>query len=97
MKSGTFTSVWDGDTIITTPATLNEKTGEVTVLNTVEDGIEDLNSLDREYFTPDNDEENIEVCTTCHSHILKPVMVEGIGKMLKEEQECSNPDCESRV
>jgi hypothetical protein len=93
---GTFTSVWDSDTIITTPAILNEKTGEI-IAETVEDGIEDLNSLDREYFTPDDEDENYEVCTTCHSHILKPVMVEGIGKMLNEEEVCSNKECESHA
>jgi hypothetical protein len=94
---GTFTSVWDDGSRFTTPAILNEKTGEV-ITETVEDGIEDLNSLDREYFTPnENRDENIEVCTTCHSHILKTVMIEGIGKTLSEGQECMNPNCDSKL
>lgn len=95
MKTGTFTSVWDDGSIITTPATLNENSGEVTA-KSVDADIDGC--LEREYFSPNDDEdEEIEVCTTCHSYILKTVMNPGMGHDLIEEQVCSNPDCESRL
>lgn len=91
---GTFTSVWDDGTIITTPAIL-EATGEVTT-KSVDAHID--GSLEREYFSPNDDEDDeIEVCTTCHSYILKTVMNPGMGHDLIEEQVCSNPDCESNL
>ena len=92
---GTFTSVWDDGTLITTPATLNKRTGEVTT-KAIDTNIDA--GLKREYFSPADDEDDeIEVCTTCHSHILKPVMNPGMGHDLNEEPECMNPDCESHL
>lgn len=95
-KAGTFTSVWDDGSIITTPATLNENTGEVTVHQSADVDID--GSLEREYFSLNGyEDDEFEVCTTCHSYILKTVMNPSIGKTLNEEQVCSNPDCESNL
>ena len=92
IKKGTFTSVWDGDTEVTTPAELNTETGEVTA-EAVE--ADDVDILDREYFT-DEDGEEYPVCSECHNFILKAIMDESIGKSLFERQVCSDPDCDNQ-
>jgi hypothetical protein len=94
IKKGTFTSVWDGDTEITTKAVLNTETGEVTA-EAVE--ADDVDILDREYFT-DEDGEEYPVCSECHSFILKAIMDEGINfkNLLFKRQVCSDPDCENQ-
>ena len=90
---GTFTSVWDdGGAIIVTSAELNTETGEVTTLQSGEG--QNVDILDREYFTDEHENEH-EVCTTCHEYIMKAVMVDGVGSTLNEVKICSNPDCES--
>jgi hypothetical protein len=94
MIKGTFTSVWDGDELITTPATLDETTGEVITESVDVDGLY-LNSLDREFFT-DEEENDYEVCTECHNHILKTVMKNGVGKTLYEAQVCTDPECDNQ-
>ena len=91
MKKGTFTSVWDGGVEITTPAELDETTGEVFPVS-VE--VEGLDVLDREYFT-DEDGDEYKVCPECHTYIMKTIMVDGIGSCLDEKSVCSDPDCEN--
>ena len=90
--NGFFTSVWDGNTEITTPAKLNVKTGEITT-ESVETN--DIDILEREYFTLKSGDE-LEVCPECHEYILKTVMKESDGKSLYEAKICSNPNCENQ-
>jgi uncharacterized protein with PIN domain len=93
---GTFTSVWDNGEEITTPAELDETTGEVTTDSVDVDDSFDV--LDREFFTSTefkNAGEEFEVCPECHQYITKVVMKEGVGKTLYEALVCSNPDCEN--
>lgn len=87
---GSFISVWEEGTV-QTEGTLDLKDGEVTCRTTKS---KNLGSLEREYFE-DKDGNEYEVCTICHSYILKGVMNPGMYHDLIEEQECSNPDCES--
>ena len=89
---GTFTSIWDGDVDITTPAILDTETGEVTTESVEAD---DVDILDREYFT-DEDDNEYEVCTECHNFILKSAIKEGISKTLDEVQVCSDSECENQ-
>ena len=64
---GSFVSVWnDGEIVITTHATLNQKTGSVTT-KLVDVGF-DAN-LTREYFTANGVE--FDVCKKCHEYIVK--------------------------
>ena len=91
---GTFTSEWEEGTI-TIEGTYDDKTGEVTA-RIGDTG--DLGSLEREYFEYKNRKHQaceVEVCTTCHSYIMKTVMNPGIGHDLNEEKVCADPDCES--
>jgi hypothetical protein len=88
---GTFTSVWDDGTEVTTDAELETETGEVIAEMSDEDP--DC-TLEREFFTDEEDEED-EVCTVCHNFILKSVIKEGMGKTLYETEVCSDPYCES--
>jgi hypothetical protein len=93
---GTFVSVWDGGTEVRTPAELDERTGEVTTESL--DGGDGLTILDREYFESsekDNAGEEYEVCTECHTHILKVVM-KSEGHTLYEALVCSDSDCENQ-
>jgi len=87
---GTFTSIWDDDNDITTPAELNTKTGEVTA-ESVE--AHDVEILNKEYFTNEKGEE-FEVCPECHEYILHTCMEPGIGHNLDEVKRCKNPDCD---
>jgi hypothetical protein len=90
MKKGTFTSVWDDGIEITTPATLDPETGEVTA-ESVE--VEDLDILQEEYFT-DEDDNQYSVCPVCHEYIVVTSMEPGIGHNLDEVKKCKNPDCD---
>ena len=91
MKKGKFTSIWDEGTV-TTPATLDEATGEITTDSVDVKGME---HLIEEYFE-DEEGEEYDVCPECHEYILKVVMKEGVGKSLYEAQVCSNPDCDNQ-
>ena len=91
IRKGTFTSVWDGGTEITTNAILDNETGEITC-DSVDPG--DVESLDREYFTDGETQEEFRVCTTCHEHILVDPIFEG-ERLPEVELVCSNPYCES--
>jgi hypothetical protein len=91
--SGTFTSAWDGDTEITTVATLDTETGEVDA--ECASGDLDVYILEKEYFT-DKAGNTYPVCPECHYFILKTVMKEGVGKTLYEALVCSNPDCDNK-
>jgi hypothetical protein len=90
--TGNFTSVWDNGRI-TTPATLDTETGELSI-NSVE--VDD--SFDRlvcEHFES-SDGELFDVCEYCHDHVLREVM-EPLepGNMLVEVERCTDPDCEN--
>jgi len=90
MLKGHFISVWEEGHVVT-PCFLAEDSGEL-FPEAVDVG--DLGSLEKEFFqTPDGNE--IPVCPTCHEFILKNVMNPGVGHTLNEEDECSNPECES--
>ena len=86
----TFTSLWDDNSEITTPATYDLTTGEVSAESSNADP---KASLVKEYITLPCGEE-IEICRTCHEFVLKTVMNPGQAKHdLIEEEVCSNPDC----
>lgn len=92
-----FTSVWSDGTIITTDCEYDPETGEVSS-ETSDTEVSDDAILEHEFITlPGEDEETLDVCTTCHSYVLKTVMNPGIGHNLNEEQECSDPDCDSNL
>ena len=86
---GTFTSVWDGGTLIVTPATLDDEIGRT---ETEEVDAADVEVLDREYFT-DEEGNEYEVCPDCHEYIMRDVMFEHEGEL--GERVCSYPYCES--
>lgn len=91
-----FISEWEEGTVQTN-GTYDDKTGEVTAESV---DTEDMGFLEREYITYTNrkkQECECEVCTTCHSYIMKTEMNPGIGHDLNEEQVCSDPDCESNA
>ena len=88
---GTFTSYWSNGEIITTPAELDEKTGEV-VAETSDAKLNNKSVLVSECFT-DEDGNDYEVCCECHSYIEKTIMVDGIGKSLNEVRVCSDYNC----
>ncbi len=97
MKKGTFTSVWDGGFEVTTVAELDEETG---CIKTESVDVEefDLEILDREYFT-DTDENEYEVCSSCHEYVMREKCIEGEGNGCDYDGEliCSNPYCESNL
>lgn len=88
---GLFTSVWDGGIEVNTPAILVTETGEITAESVDANGLE---NLEYERFT-DEDGEEYEVCPVCHEHIMKPIMVDGIGHNLDEKFVCSDFTCEN--
>ena len=89
--TGTYTSVWEEGTI-TTPGTLNTETGEVTGDST-DEGV-NFHHLIREFFT-DSEENEYEICTACHSFIMKTVMTpDKHSNMISEESVCMG-SCES--
>lgn len=90
---GTFTSVWDNGFEITTPAELDEETGDIF---TEPIDVEGVDILDREFFTDVNGKE-YDICPTCHTFILKTEMVERIGKQLIERTGCVDPTCDNYI
>lgn len=90
--SGTFTSVWDDGVEIATPATLDTETGEVIAIAAE---VENLDILQREYFT-DKNENEYEICPECHEYILKSVMKDGIGHCYDEVKVCSDTECDNQ-
>ena len=86
IKNGTITSVWDGEIEIISKATLNTKTGEISVMECSEaDG---LDILDREYFTDENGKE-YDMCSECHQYIRKCEMVnDRVGNGLHAKYTC---------
>ena len=92
IEKGVFRSTWVDCSVIETPATLNLKTGELTVKSSGDDS--DHGSLESEVFENEaGDEKN--VCNCCHEYVMKTGMVPGIGHCLDEVSVCSNKDCES--
>ena len=96
IHKGRFVSEWTEGTVHT-HGTFNDDTGEVTA-----ESIEtpDLGSLEREYFEYKNQHQDceLEICTTCHSYIMKTRMTpDNVGNGLHEETFCSNNDCESNL
>lgn len=94
MKRGTFTSVWDDGVEITSPAELDEETGEVIVLETAE--VNGLDMLMEETFT-DTEGKVYPICPECHAYILKTEMVESTGKQLVERSGCTDPNCDNSI
>lgn len=82
---GTFVSHWDCGSVIETPASVNVNTGEITTTASNQNPKGSL--VSEEFIYEDGDSRK--VCPECHDHILKPVMVEGVGKQLEEAFECS--------
>lgn len=91
MKKGTFISVWDDGIEISTKATLDEKTGEIETDSIDVNGLE---VLTEEKFV-DKDGNESEICSNCHCHITKKIMIEGIGKQLNEITVCSDFYCDN--
>jgi len=87
----TFTSVWDDGSEITTPATYDPKTGEVSAESSRSSP---KGSLEREFITL-QDEEEIEVCNACHTFVMKTVVGDLADLSFGESTECSDPNCES--
>ena len=85
-----FTSVWDDDSVVTTPCEYDPDTGEVTP--EVSKGRIPTGCLEREYITLEDGEE-IEVCPDCHGFTLKAVMDDLADLSYGETSECRNPDC----
>lgn len=94
MKKGTFTSVWDDGVEISSPAELDEETGEVIVLETAD--VNGLEILEEETFT-DTEGKVYNICPTCHAFILRTEMYDGIGKSLYEREGCTDPDCDNYI
>lgn len=86
-----FTSVWDDGAEVTTPCKYNPATGEV--VPEISKGDAPIGMLEEEYITLPNGK-RIDVCTDCHSYVMKTEMVEDVGKQLVEDTHCSNPDCD---
>ena len=91
MRKGTFVSIWDGGIEISTPAELDEKTGEVT---TGVSDVQGLEVLEEEKFVDDDGDEH-EICGCCHTYIRKTIMMPGVGKTLQEVKVCSDYYCEN--
>jgi len=91
---GIFRSEWSNDSIVDTFAKLNLKSGAITLTESPDDGCEDRGGLEREVFI-DADENEYDVCDCCHDHIMKSVMVNGIGHCVDEDIVCSDKHCES--
>jgi hypothetical protein len=85
---GTFTSVWDCNTLIETPAELDTETGEVIALAI--DGNLDVDILEDEYFTESESEDEHTICPECHDFILKTITKDG-----HDVKVCSDPNCEN--
>ena len=92
VKTGTFTSIWDNGTI-TTPATLDTETGEIST-NAV-DAPDDLGTLMEEWFE-DEEGEQYDVCPECHEYIIHTCMEPDkyISHQLYEVKRCKNPNCD---
>lgn len=89
---GTFTTIWDGGTEITTSAELDTVSGEI---STISVDVVDFDVLEDEYFTSIHGEEYHNICDECHEFLTRVEMVEGVGKHLHEVKKCMNPDCNS--
>jgi hypothetical protein len=94
MKRGTFTSVWDDGIEISSPAELDEETGEVIVLETAD--VNGLDMLMEETFT-DTEGKQYPICPSCHCFIVKTEMVERIGKQLVGRTGCTDPNCDNTI
>lgn len=89
--NGTFTSVWE-EGILSTLGTLDTETGEVSGESTEEGA--DYQHLIREYFT-DLEGNEYEICTDCHSFIMKTVVnPDPHSNMLVETSVCKG-ECQS--
>jgi len=86
--------LWDSNIRITTDGKLAWD-GEV-ISEPAE--VEGLNILEDEFvYSPDDPDNEIPICQTCHRYILKNVVVpdDADTGTLQETYECSNPYCES--
>ena len=90
----TFTSVWNGNEVVSTPGTYDPDTGEVTC--EVSNGPIPEGTLDREFVTlPDGTE--LEVCTDCHEYVERTFMGQRADLSYGEITECTNPECDSNL
>ncbi len=92
IEKGVFRSEWSDGSVIETPATLNLKTGELTVKNSNDDS-DHGNLVSEEFENEDGD--TYDVCDCCHEYVMKSVMVDGIGHCVDEDFVCSNKHCDS--
>jgi hypothetical protein len=89
--TGNFTSVWDNGSI-TTPATLDTETGELSI-NSVE--VDDsFHNLVYEHFES-SDGELFDVCDYCHDHVLREVQIVRDNGFEATTECCTDPDCEN--
>ena len=86
----TFTSVWDTGSSVTTNCVYDPKTGEVTP--EASKGPIPSGCLEREFITFDDGDE-LDVCETCHSYILKKVVGDRADESYGELEECSDQNC----
>ena len=91
--NGIFRSEWSDGSVVDTPAKLKLKDGELYIGGQIDNGCIDHGHLVREVFI--SDEREYDVCKCCHEHIMKSVMVDGIGHNVFEDVVCSDKDCES--
>lgn len=94
IEKGTFISYWSDGSTVSCGAELDTETGEIIDLQHMDAGVEDRGHLVKEVFENEDGDE-IEVCNCCHSHVLKGVMVDGVGHCMDEDFICSDPDCPS--
>lgn len=89
-SKGTFTSVWDDGTVLETALVeYDVETGEIQADVSKHDPD---SGLIREFITLPNGDD-LEVCTNCHCHVLRTVLVnDTVGKGLHEEKQC--PECD---
>ena len=74
-EHGVFRSFWADGSMIETEAKLNVDTGEITLMEKSDDGVEDRGCLLKEEFE-NEDGDCSDVCSTCHEYILHGVMVD---------------------
>ena len=93
MQKGTFVSVWDSGYEVRTSCEFDLEQNIIQNVQSSNENVGFLDSLDREY-VEDSEGNEHEVCTECHEHFMKTVMVENeFNSTLLEEQsicvECS--------
>ena len=88
---GMFISIGE-DGLIETPATLNEKTGELSVCDV--DGEFQYNDREEQYFESEDGEIHYKVCPICHEYIMKSKIVEIEGVEQSDNNEVCINGCQ---